>query len=600
MILVIDNYDSFTYNLVQYLGELGQKLEVWRNDQFTLEEVERLSPRRIVISPGPGTPREAGRSVEVIRHFAGRVPILGVCLGHQCIGAAFGGEIVRAGRLMHGKTSLVHHDGKGIFTGLPSPFEATRYHSLVIQRDTLPDCLQITAETDLGEVMAVRHRAYRIEGVQFHPEAILTQHGKELLWNFLAEPEYGPPLPSPSGEGVKEAPGGSPPSVGGVKEAQVSLPLPPPSMGGGKGAQSGTSRPSPALGGAGGSRTTPPAPGSPLLAEAIRKATTGVDLTRAEAAAVMHAIMTGEATPSQIAGLITALKMKGERVDEITGFTETMRQHAIRVRPQRTDLVDTCGTGGDGSGTFNISTTAAFVAAGAGLGVAKHGGRSVSSRCGSADVLEALGVNLQMTPDRVAQTIDEVGVGFLFAQAFHPAMKSVASVRREISIRTIFNILGPLTNPAGAQSQLLGVYHPALTDILAHVLASLGTKRAFVVHGHGSLDEIATTGETMVSEVRGSDVHTYRLDPAALGFRSPHPSELAGAATVQGNAEILLRVLEGEQGARRDVVVLNAAAALGAGGKAPDLKTGVAMAQESIDSGAARGKLEALRRMSQG
>ncbi|NLC59371.1 MAG: aminodeoxychorismate/anthranilate synthase component II, partial [Armatimonadetes bacterium] len=150
-----------------------------------------------------------------IRHFAGRVPILGVCLGHQCIGAAFGGEIVRAGRLMHGKTSLVHHDGKGIFTGLPSPFEATRYHSLVIQRDTLPDCLQITAETDLGEVMAVRHRAYRIEGVQFHPEAILTQHGKELLWNFLAEPEYGPPLPSPGGEGVKEAPGGSPPSVGG-------------------------------------------------------------------------------------------------------------------------------------------------------------------------------------------------------------------------------------------------------------------------------------------------------------------------------------------------------------------------------------------------
>ena len=209
-------------------------------------------------------------------------------------------------------------------------------------------------------------------------------------------------------------------------------------------------------------------------------------------------------------------------------------------------------------------------------------------------------MNLQMTPDRETQTNRRGGRRLSVRPGVPPGDEERGLGAPRISIRTIFNILGPLTNPAGAQSQLLGVYHPALTDILAHVLASLGTKRAFVVHGHGSLDEIATTGETMVSEVRGSDVHTYRLDPAALGFRSPHPSELAGAATVQGNAEILLRVLEGEQGARRDVVVLNAAAALVAGGKAPDLKTGVAMAQESIDSGAARGKLEALRRMSQG
>lgn len=553
MILVVDNYDSFTYNLVQYLSEMGQKLTVFRNDQFTLDDIERLSPERIVLSPGPGTPQEAGLTVEVVRRFAGRVPILGVCLGHQAIGYAFGAEIVRAPRLMHGKTSPIHHDGKGLFAGLPSPFEATRYHSLILRKESLPECLQITATTDQGEVMGIRHREYPIEGVQFHPEAILTQHGKELLWNFLA------------GVPVKA-------------EARPPERVHPPTT---RAASPGAA----------------PEQGSAAVVDAVRKATTGMDLTRSEAAALMHAIMTGESTPAQTAALLTALKMKGERVDEITGFTEAMRSHAIQVRPQRTDLVDTCGTGGDGTGTFNISTTAAFVVAGAGLGVAKHGNRSVSSPCGSADVLEALGINLKMTPARVAEMIDEIGVGFLFAQSFHPAMKNVASVRRELGIRTIFNILGPLANPAGAPAQLLGVFHPALTEILARVLANLGLRRAFVVHGHGGLDEISTMGETLVSEVRNGDVHSYRLDPASLGFRPPQPGELSGK-NARGNAEILLRVLEGEPGARRDIVVLNAAVALVAGGRAVDLEAGVALAQESIDSGAARAKLEALRRMS--
>ena len=555
MILVVDNYDSFTYNLVQYLAELGQEVQVWRNDAFTLEDVERLAPTHIVISPGPCTPKEAGLSVEVIRHFAGRIPILGVCLGHQSIGEAFGGEVVRAGRLMHGKTSMVHHDGKGIFAGLPSPFEACRYHSLIVQRETMPDCLQITAETDAGEVMGVRHREYPIEGVQFHPEAVLTQHGKELLWNFLAGAPVQEPCPAPAAAQIQVAPQRTPP--------------PPPQ----------------------------PAkkPGSPLVVDAIRKVSSGLDLTREEAAAVMHAIMRAEATPAQTAALISAMKMKGERVDEITGFAETMREHAIRVHPKRKDLVDTCGTGGDGSNTFNISTAAAFVVAGAGLGVAKHGNRSVSSTCGSADVLEARGINIQMTPDHAAQALDEIGVAFLFAQAFHPAMKSVAPVRREIGIRTVFNILGPLTNPARARAQLMGVYHPALTDIMAHVMANLGSERAFVVHGYGGLDEITTTGETMISEVRHGEVHTYRLNPRDLGFASPHPAELVGADTVEGNADILLSILEGEAGPRRDIVVLNAAAALVAGGKAPDLESGILVAQDSIDTGAARGKLEALR-----
>jgi para-aminobenzoate synthetase component 2 len=185
MILMIDNYDSFTYNLVQYLGEMGEELQVYRNDKITVQEIERLKPDRIIISPGPCSPKEAGISVETIKHFAGKTPILGVCLGHQSIGYAFGGDVVRAGRLMHGKTSMIHHDGKGVFKGLPNPFEATRYHSLVIKRETMPSCLEISAETDIGEVMGVRHKEFVIEGVQFHPESILTQNGKDLLRNFL-------------------------------------------------------------------------------------------------------------------------------------------------------------------------------------------------------------------------------------------------------------------------------------------------------------------------------------------------------------------------------------------------------------------------------
>lgn len=336
-----------------------------------------------------------------------------------------------------------------------------------------------------------------------------------------------------------------------------------------------------------------------MITDAIRKVTDGRHLSREEAAEAMQEIMSGAATPAQIAGLVMALKMKGEDVAEVTGFAETMRSYAVPVRPRRADLVDTCGTGGDGSGTFNISTTAAFVAAGAGVGVAKHGNRGMSSKCGSADVLEALGVGIQMTPEQAGRAIDEIGVGFLFAQSYHPAMKHAAPVRRELGVRTVFNVLGPLTNPAGARAQVLGVFDPALTQMMAQVLANLGSRRAFVVHGHGSLDEIATTGKTLVSEARDAEVHTYEIDAAELGFAPPDPAELKGAGSPEGNAEMLLRVLEGEPGPRRDIVLLNAAAALVAGGKARSLREGIAQARESIDSGAARSKLEALRRMTQ-
>ncbi len=335
-----------------------------------------------------------------------------------------------------------------------------------------------------------------------------------------------------------------------------------------------------------------------MIRETIHQLLEGQSLPAEQAEAVMDEIMTGEATPAQIAGFLVALRVKGETVDEITGCARAMRRAAVPVNPSRVDVVDTCGTGGDRAGTFNISTTAAFVVAGAGLGVAKHGNRSVSSHSGSADVLEALGVNLNLTPEQAAQAIDEIGIGFLFAPGLHPAMRHAIGPRRELGVRTVFNLLGPLTNPAGAAAQVLGVYDPALTEVLACVLQQLGSQAAYVVHGHGGLDELTTTGPNRIScfgiAPGNGFVATETLDPCELGFCRASLADLRGGEPWE-NAHITRAVLDGQDwGPRRDVVLLNAAAALVVGRKAADLATGVALATESVDSGAALAALEAL------
>src|SRR5213592_947908 len=349
---------------------------------------------------------------------------------------------------------------------------------------------------------------------------------------------------------------------------------------------------------------------SPIISEAVKTLVERRDLSRIEAAAAMEAIMSGAATNAQIAAFLTALRMKGETVEELIGFAQVMRQKAVRVRTRGTEgaasltgtdremLIDTCGTGGDASGTFNVSTATAFVVAGAGLHVAKHGNRSMSglsgaSLCGSADVVETLGVNLQLTPEQVGRCVVEVGIGFLYAPLLHTAMKHVMTARREVGIRTVFNLLGPLTNPAGANAQVIGVAAAALTEALARVLAELGTYRAFVVHGAGGLDEISNTGESRVSEVREGVVRTYTVRPEDFGLARASIGELLGGDREQ-NAEIIRDILRGEPGPRRDIVLMNAAAALVAGARARDLKEGVELAARSIDSGAARGKLERL------
>ncbi len=524
MILLVDNYDSFTFNLYQYLGELGLEVKVVRNDALSVEDALALRPERIVISPGPGTPDQAGISVELVRRSP--VPVLGVCLGHQALGQAFGGRVVRASKQMHGKTSEIRHDRKTIFTGLPDVFTATRYHSLVVAPESVPDCLEVSAWTDGGVVMGLRHKERPLEGVQFHPESILTATGKDLLRNFL-------------GLGAKPA-GDRPP---------VSL--------------------------------------KPHLAKAAR----GERLSEEEAASAMGTIMDGQATPAQIGALLAAMAARGETEDEIVGFAEVMRARAVPLASK--GAVDTCGTGGDMAGTFNISTVASLVVAACGVPVAKHGNRSASSICGSADVLEALGVRIDAPPATVQSALDAVGWTFLFAPKFHASTRHAVGPRRELGVRTAFNLLGPLTNPARPEAQVVGVPKPEFAPFVARCLARLGTKRAWVVNGNG-LDELTLCGETTVAELSPDGVRSFTVTPAEAGLGEAPRGALQGGDP-QANAVTVREILAGAPGPKRDVVLLNAAAALVVAGRAPDLRVGATQAAAAIDDGRARSLLDRVR-----
>jgi anthranilate phosphoribosyltransferase len=329
-----------------------------------------------------------------------------------------------------------------------------------------------------------------------------------------------------------------------------------------------------------------------MIKEAISKLIDGKSMNTEEAAQVMEEIMTGEVTPAQFGAFVTALRLKGETVEEITGLARTMRKHSLKVNINN-PVIDVVGTGGDGCNTFNISTTTAFVVAGAGLKVAKHGNRAASSQCGAADVLKALGIQIELSPEQVKQCLEDVGIGFMFAAAFHPAMKYAGPPRREIGIRTVFNILGPLTNPASAGTYLLGVADSSLVETMAKVLQSLGCKHALVVHGDDGLDEITLTANTRVCEVTGSELKNYEISPEGLGFEKTGMDSLIGG-TAEENAALLRDILNGKLGPQRDVVLMNAAAALVAGNRTMTLRQGVETAAESIDSGKAAGKLESL------
>lgn len=537
MILMIDNYDSFTYNLYQYFGEIYSDIKVVRNDCITIEEIEKLSPEAIVISPGPGYPKDAGISVDVIKHFSGKLPILGICLGHQSICEAFGGKIVKADELMHGKSSRISIDSSSpLFKDLPKDIEAARYHSLIAEHSSLPECLEATAFDTAGQIMAVQHKEHPTYGLQFHPESVLTADGKIIIRNFLM-------------------------NVKGINLSPDKLPK----------------KEMPKI----------------LLKPFIAKVTDGISLTCEEAMDAMDIIMNGNATDAQIAGFLTALRIKGETVDEITGFAKIMREKANTIEGCR-DAVDIVGTGGDLASTFNISTTSSFVIAGCGAKVAKHGNRSVSSKSGAADVLESLGVKISSAPEQAKEMVDNIGISFLFAQSYHGSMRYVGPARRDLGIRTVFNILGPLANPANTDYILLGVYDKNLLEPMAGVLMNLGIKRAMLVYGNDRLDEISISDTTSVCEIKDGKTSFYEINPEDYGMKMAEKSDIVGGTATE-NAKITLGILKGEiQGAKRDIVLLNAGCALYITGKAGSISEGINLAKASIDGGWALAKLKQL------
>lgn len=574
MILLIDNYDSFSYNVYQLIGSVDPDLRVIRNDELTLEEIEALSPSHIVLSPGPGRPGDAGICEDVIRHFQGKIPILGICLGHQAICEVYGAEITYARELMHGKQSVVTLDtGSKLFAGMEREITVARYHSLAANPDTLPDCLRVTAATQDGEIMAVEHREYPVYGVQFHPESVLTPKGKAIIENFLADDMGRDPGELSPGMQSGDAKSGSEMKT----EAET-------------GTKAGFKRN--VLENKSGKEE------KKMIGEAIIKLSKKEDIGYEMAKAVMNEIMSGEATDVQKSAYLTALSMKGETVEEITGSAEEMRRHATRLLHEQ-DVLEIVGTGGDGSNSFNISTTAALVISAAGVPVAKHGNRAASSRSGAADCLEALGVNIGIEPEQSLRLLKEIHICFLFAQKYHSAMKYVGPIRKELGIRTVFNILGPLTNPAGANMEVLGVYDESLVQVLAEVLRNLGVTRGMVVYGQDKLDELSVCAPTTVCEIRDGQLRNYVVTPEQLGLKTYEKGELLGGTAAE-NAAITRAILSGqEQGARRDAVLLNAAAGLYVADQAEDLQDGIKLAHELIDEGRALRQLEKFVQYSQ-
>lgn len=582
MILLIDNYDSFSYNVYQLTASVCPDVKVIRNDAMTVEEIEALSPSHIILSPGPGRPGNAGICEEVIRRLAGKIPILGICLGHQAICEVFGAKVTYAKKLMHGKQSVAELDTDSrLFRGMENKMTVARYHSLAAEAETIPEGLKITARTPDGEVMAVEHREFPVYGVQFHPESVLTPEGRKIMENFL--------------RGFGEGQDGEEPNRAGQNKAEQDNEEPnrerQNKAGQDKEGQNGVKK----SGETGGQAKTPgreqKEEKSMVIAEAVKKLVKREDIGYEMAKQVMNEIMSGQASDVLKSAYLTAFSMKGETIEEITGSAEEMRNHALKVNHEK-DVLEIVGTGGDGSDSFNISTTASLIIAAAGVPVAKHGNRAASSRSGAADCLEALGANISLEPEAAEKLLNEADICFLFAQKYHTAMKYVGPIRKELEIRTVFNILGPLTNPAKPAIQVMGVYEEALLEPMARVLYQLGVKKGMVVYGMEKLDEISICGPTKICCFKGGEYRMDEITPEAVGLKRGNAGDLLGGTPAE-NAAITRAILEGkEKGAKRDAAVINAAAALFVAGKAESLKKAVELAEEVIDSGKALAKLE--------
>ena len=531
MILVIDNYDSFTFNVVQALeSATKEEIKVIRNDEATLEQLAAMNPSHLIVSPGPGNPSGAGVSVEAIRYFAGKIPILGICLGHQAIGEAFGAKIVGAKFIKHGIVEEIDLDGRGVFRTIGKSAKFTRYHSLVIDEATLSKDFEVTARAKDGDIMGIRHKTMPIEGVQFHPESIASQACEELFKAFL-------------------------------NYRRDNLPV----------------------------------------AEYLRQLLDEKKpLTRDQASFFMENLTDGTMDEKATAAILTAMAARGlPTADEMAGCAGALLKKKTAFPAAGKGLAEIVGTGGDEKGSFNISSLSALVATSCGQGVAKHGNRAVSSKSGAADFFENLGIKIMAEPEKTASLVEQTGFGFLMAPVYHAAMRFAAPVRKALGIKTIFNVLGPLLNPAGAEYEVLGVYSADLMEDYARAAKALGAKRVMVIHSRDGFDEISPCQPTDVFQINeDGKEYRYVIDPAKFGISGVKAEELEGGNGAD-NARLAMEVLNG--GGRATIkaaVGLNAGALLYLSGKAKTLKDGYDMAVAAMTNGTTLRKLTEIQNVS--
>ena len=537
-ILFIDNVDSFTYNLVDQLRNSKHCVTIYRNTipaDVIIEKLSQMHNPILMLSPGPGAPSEAGCMPELLKRLKGQLPIIGICLGHQAIVESYGGTIVPAGDILHGKASLIEHDEQAMFKGLPNPLPVARYHSL--KGENIPKTLTINALCN-NIVMAVRNDQDRVCGFQFHPESILTIQGVKLLEQTI-EWALNPPQPQvqPKQEAI-------------VDKQEYNI--------------------------------------QPIL----NKLYLGQVLTQEESKMLFNLIIQGKIEPTVLATAVISMKVRGEKPDEIAGAAQALLENADSFDIPDYDFTDIVGTGGDGTNSINISTASAFVAAALGYKVAKHGNRGVSSKSGSSDVLSALGIKLNMPAEASRKALDELGVCFLFAQQYHTGFRHAAPVRQQLKTRTIFNVLGPLINPSRPKRILLGVYHPDLIKPIAETLKMLGYTHAYVVHGAG-MDEVAIHGETQVAEVKNGEIRYFTLTPQDFGLNTYALKDIEGG-TPEMNRDMLIAILQGHgKPAHEAAIAANVAMLMSLFGQT-DLKQNAKQAIDMMRRGKAYSLLQQL------